>query len=82
MEGNDITRDVYERLGEIKGQLSGLERIRETADNAEKKADEALLSTKSAHLRIDKFDKIMYWLLTSIGGVILVAILSLVLKQN
>lgn len=78
--GEDLVRDVYERLGKIGEKLDGLNHIRDTAIRAEDKADEALSSTKSAHKRLDKIDKIVWWVATTVGGVLLVALVGLVLK--
>ena len=77
---DELTRDVYERLGRIDGKLDGLNHIRDTAIRAEGKADEALSSTINAHVRLDKVDKIIWWVGTAVGGVILVALLNLVIK--
>ncbi|QGG51475.1 phage holin [Lysinibacillus pakistanensis] len=48
---DELVRDVYERLGAIGEKLDGINHIRDTANRAEDKADEALASTKSAHHR-------------------------------
>lgn len=78
--GEDLVRDVYERLGAIGEKLDGISHIRDTANRAEDKADEALSSTKSAHHRLDKIDKIVWWVSTSIIGLVLVALVGLVIK--
>lgn len=78
--GEDLVRDVYERLGKIGEKLDGLNHIRDTAIRAEDKADEALSSTKSAHKRLDKIDKIVWWVCTTVGGVLVLALLGLVIK--
>lgn len=78
--GEDLVRDVYERLGKIGEKLDGLNHIRDTANRAEDKADEALASTKSAHKRLDKFDKIVWWVCTTVGGVLVLALVGLVIK--
>lgn len=79
---DELTRDLYERLGRMDGKLDGLNHIRDTANRAEDKADEALASTKNAHVRIDKYDKILWWLATGVGGVILLALLNLIMKTE
>lgn len=78
----DLVRDVYERLGAIGEKLDGINHIRDTAIRAEDKADEALASTKSAHKRLDKLDKIVWWVSTTIIGAVILALLALVFKAN
>lgn len=79
---DDLVRDVYERLGAIGEKLDGINHIRDTANRAEDKADEALASTKSAHHRLNKIDKIIWWVSTTIIGAFIVALLALVIKSN
>lgn len=79
--GEDLVRDVYERLGKIGEKLDGINYIRDTANRAEDKADEALSSTKSAHKRLDAVDKIIWWVSTTIIGAVLLALLALVIKN-
>lgn len=80
--GDDLVRDVYERLGAIGEKLDGINHIRDTVNRAEDKADEALASTKSAHKRIDKIDKVIWWASTTIIGAVILALLALVIKTN
>lgn len=80
--GDELVRDVYERLGMIGEKLDGINHIRDTANRAEDKADEALSSTKSAHHRLNKLDKIVWWASTTIIGTVLLALLAMVLKTT
>lgn len=80
--GEDLVRDVYERLGAIGEKLDSVNHIRDTANRAEDKADEALSSTKSAHKRLDNIDKVIWWASTTIIGAVILALLALVLKTN
>lgn len=79
---DDLTRDVYTRLGAIEAKLDNINHIRDTAIRAEDKADEALSSTKSAHHRLNKLDKIVWWASTTIIGAVILALLALVIKTN
>lgn len=79
---DDLVRDVYERLGAIGEKLDGIYHIRDTANRAEDKADEALASTKSAHHRLDKIDKIVRWVSTTIIEAVILALLALIIKTN
>lgn len=56
-------------IASIKTSLSGMETANATAN-------EALQSTKSAHRRLDKIDKIIFWTVTTIIGAVIVALLS------
>lgn len=80
--GEELVRDVYERLGRIEAKVDDVKGIRMTAENAEDIATKAYESSKSAHHRIDKIDKIIYWASTTIIGAIILALLGLVLKTN
>lgn len=88
-EENKLMLDIYERLGGIDAKLDGVNQVRATAQRAEEKADKsqdtadkALESTKSAHHRLDKIDKIIWWVATTIIGAVIVALLALVIKTN
>ncbi|MFE6167001.1 hemolysin XhlA family protein [Viridibacillus arvi] len=87
--GEELVRNIYERLGGIEAKLDGINQIRnlanradEKADKADDKAEEALQSTKSAHKRLDKIDKIVWWVGTTIIGAVILALLALVIKTQ
>lgn len=87
--GEDLIRNVYERLGSIEAKLDGIGEVRSMATKAEEKAElahstaeESLASTKSAHKRLDKMDKIIWWASTTIIGAVILALLAMVLKTN
>lgn len=78
---------IFERLGGIDAKLDGVQDIRKMAEDADLKADEAQRiadianeSTKSAHKRLDKLDKIVWWVATSIIGAVIVGLMALVIK--
>jgi hypothetical protein len=48
--------------------------------NVKDVANEALASVKSAHHRIDKIDKIIFWAGTAIIGALVVGAISLLFK--
>ncbi|MFJ8261393.1 hypothetical protein ACIQ4I_05465 [Rummeliibacillus sp. NPDC094406] len=88
-EENKLMLDIYERLGGIDAKLNGVNEVRITASRAEEKADKAqdiadkaLESTKSAHHRLDKIDKIIWWVTTTIIGMVIAALIGLVIKTN
>ncbi|MGE7624606.1 hemolysin XhlA family protein [Viridibacillus sp. NPDC096237] len=80
--GEELVRNIYERLGGIEAKIDDVRDIRITADKADDKADEALQSTRSAHKRLDKIDKTIWWVTTTIIGTVLLALLAMVLKTN
>lgn len=88
-EQQSLMYNIFERLGNIDAKLDGVNQIRQSvietdkkADEAQKKADEALASTKSAHHRLNKIDKIIWWVGTTIIGAVIVALVALVIKTN
>ncbi len=80
--GEDLVRNIYERLGAIEAKIDDVRDIRLTAENAEDIATKAMESTKSAHHRLDKIDKIIWWVATTIIGAVILALLALVIKTN
>lgn len=87
-EANKLMLDIYERLGGIDAKLNGVNEVKVIAVKADDKAEDALKlasevneSTKSAHKRLDKIDKIIWWVATSIIGAVIVSLLALVIKQ-
>lgn len=80
--GEELVRNIYERLGGIEAKIDDIRDIRITADIAKDIAEESLASTKSAHKRLDKIDKIIWWASTTIIGAVILALLALVLKTN
>ncbi|WP_346234484.1 hemolysin XhlA family protein [Lysinibacillus telephonicus] len=80
--GEDLVRNIYERLGAIEAKIDDVRDIRLTAENAEDIATKALESTKSAHHRLDKIDKIIWWVSTTVIGAVILALLGLIIKMN
>ena len=70
-----VLTDIRERLVRVETKIDGMRDIRETAENAEKTANEAIQSAKTAHHRIDDISDNQKWLWrTVIGSVIAGAI--------
>ena len=80
--GDELIRNIYERLGGIEAKIDDIRDIRQTANNAKDIAEEALASTKSAHKRLDKIDKIIWWVSTTIIGSVILALLALIIKTK
>jgi cell division protein FtsX len=71
----DQLTNVRIDLRELSTKLDTLKDIAKKLDDTEKVADKAMESTKSAHKRLDKIDKVIGWIGTTvIGGIILAAI--------
>jgi hypothetical protein len=64
----------------ISEMATSVNRLVDKLDKSDDVAKEALDKSKSAHHRLDKIDKIIWWVITSVGVVIVGAILNLILK--
>lgn len=88
-QDKNLMLNIYERLGGIDAKLDGINHVRdvayqaiEKADVAQDTAEQALASTKSAHHRLDKVDKVIWWVSTTIIGAVILALLALVIKTQ
>lgn len=84
----------YQSISEIKIELTKLstrleklddftrrqDEISRRVDDVEKGVSKALESTKSAHHRLNQIHKICYWLLTAVGGAVIVFIVGYAMK--
>ncbi|WP_342600793.1 hemolysin XhlA family protein [Psychrobacillus sp. FSL H8-0483] len=80
--GEELIRNIRERLSGIKAKIDYIRDIRITAERAQDTADKVPESTKSAHNRLDKIDKIIWWVSTTIIAAVILALLALVIKTN
>ncbi|MGK9252357.1 hypothetical protein [Paenibacillus humicus] len=69
--------DFNRSLDDFKSQLKDISR---RSEEVEKLALAALESTKSAHKRLNGASKIGYWLLTAVGGSVILAVVTFALK--
>ncbi|CDN44186.1 hypothetical protein [Paenibacillus sp. P22] len=69
--------DFNRSLDDFRGQLKEIYR---RSEEVEKLAVAALESTKSAHKRLNAISKVSYWLLTAIGGAVVVFVVGFALK--
>lgn len=79
---NNILSDIRERIVRVETKIDGMTDVQDTADEAKSIASDALASTKSAHRRIDKIDKLVFWAGTTIVGAVIVALLALLWTSN
>lgn len=70
---NNILSDIRERMVRVETKI-------DTFTDADKTANEALASTKSAHRRLDKIDKIIFWASTLIIGAVVLALIATAFK--
>ena len=80
MGEKEILTEIRERMVRVETKIDTMTDIQETANQAKEIAVEALSSTKSAHKRIDKIDKVIFWLATTVIGAVVTAVLTLVIK--
>lgn len=95
MEGlkdiQDVMTNVRLDLRELSTKVDGLKdvsrKIEEVEETTRRKIDEvedvakaALDSTKSAHHRLDKIDKLTIWLVTTVIGGIILAIMGYLVR--
>lgn len=78
MSDNQILAEIRERIVRVETKIDAYTETKETADNAERVAHKALESTKSAHNRIDKIDKTIFWVASTVIGGVVLAVLSLI----
>jgi len=78
MSDQKILTEIRERLVRVETKIDSMTHVQETAARAEKKANEAYIRARNAHSRIDKIDKAIFWLVTSIIGGIITSILGLI----
>jgi hypothetical protein len=73
------------RVNEENEILQRLTRVETKLDlmiNARDLAQEALQSTKAAHKRLDRIDKIIFWAGTTVIGAVIVGAVALVMKTK
>lgn len=79
---NNILADIRERMVRVETKIDSMTEVQNTADDAKHIASAALASTKSAHRRLDKMDKIIFWSATTIIGAVVLALIGLLLSNG
>ncbi|TFE30895.1 hypothetical protein E2980_03460 [Cohnella luojiensis] len=64
----------------VETKIDAMTDVKATADIAKDIAQEAHISVRSAHHRIDRIDKIINWVGTTIIGAIILAAVAFILK--
>lgn len=86
-----ILTEVKVSVAEVNGKMDrvmdtsdetrkAVELLRSDHDTTKEKVNNALSSTSSAHKRIDKIDKVIFWLSTTVIGAVVTAVLAIVFK--
>lgn len=75
----DSFDDFKERLIRIEENVKTVNEVKREVDLMALKVQAVEESTKSAHKRMDKVDKIVFWVGTLIIGAVILAVLSVVL---
>lgn len=70
---NEILMDVRERMVRVETKIDAM-------DTANDTSIAAMASASSAHKRIDKIDKILFWAGTTIIGAVILALIALLLN--
>jgi tetrahydromethanopterin S-methyltransferase subunit B len=71
----ETQEQIIERLARVETKIDYMMNARDIAQ-------EALQSTKSAHQRLDRLEKIVYWAATTIIGSVIIAVLAMVIKTK
>lgn len=66
-------------LGEM---ASGVNRLVDKLDQSDDIAREADQRARSAHHRIDRIDKIIFWVSTTVIGGVIIAVMAVVIKKG
>ncbi|PFV32837.1 hemolysin XhlA family protein [Bacillus cereus] len=75
--------DEQRKHDDMKELLVGLTRVEtklDTLGNVKEVAIEAQQSAKSAHMRIDRLDKLVFWLGTTVVGAVIVGAITALFK--
>lgn len=73
MDPNDAQTEILQRLTRVETKL-------DMQLNAKDIANEALISSKSAHHRLDKIDDTQKWLWRTVGGAVIATIIAFIVK--
>ncbi|MEB3103097.1 hemolysin XhlA family protein [Ferviditalea candida] len=76
-----VLSEIRERVVRVETKLDAMTDVRHTAEEAKEKAQEALLSSRSAHHRLNKIDKIIFWTGTTIIGAVILGVIALIVKN-
>ncbi|MEK4512261.1 hemolysin XhlA family protein [Paenibacillus sp. FSL K6-2524] len=76
----DPQLETLQRVTRVETKVDNIEEKLDSAINARDISVEALSSAKSAHKRLDKIDKTIFWLVTTVIGAVILAIIKVVME--
>ncbi|MBD8499978.1 MULTISPECIES: hemolysin XhlA family protein [Paenibacillus] len=71
--------EIRERIVRVETKLDSMHDVYDTALEAKNIGLEASQSVRSAHYRIDRIDRTIFWLSTTVIGAVILALVRLVL---
>ena len=74
----DPQLETLQRVTRVETKIDNIEEKLDTMIDAKTTANTALDQAKSAHKRLDQIDKIIFWLVTTVVGAVILAIIKLV----
>lgn len=74
---NNMLSDIRERMVRVETKIDSMTDVQNMANDAKETATQALSSTRSAHKRLDKIDKIIFWLGTTVLGSVVTGVITL-----
>jgi hypothetical protein len=79
---NEILMDVRLDIRELNTKMDGFKDVSKKVEENTLVSTKALQSSDSAHKRIDKIDKIVFWVVTTIIGGVIIGILALLFNSK
>lgn len=79
-ELSELITELRIDIAKLNEKIDALKVTANKIDSIEKVANEAFSSTKSAHHRVDRIEKMMYWLATTVAGSFITALVTLFVK--
>ncbi|WP_342505855.1 hemolysin XhlA family protein [Sporosarcina sp. FSL K6-2383] len=77
-----MAEDDMKMIIEMKEDIASIKTLLSTMNKTNDTAMEASQSAKSAHHRIDKLDRIVFWAGTTIVGTVIIALIALLWKGS
>ena len=79
---DQVLTAILERMVRVETKIDIMSEMRSTVSLTKDTADEAKNSAITAHKRIDKIDKVIFWYATTVFGAVIVAVMALVLTKG
>jgi len=75
-----VQSEMLQRITRVETTMDSMDKKIDRAINANETAVEALSSAKSAHHRLDKIDKTIFWLGTTVVGAVILAVIKFTME--